>query len=67
MTETVQQRLASAGFPEVRFNDGVVIQHLLAEELGTARVAETRAALTANLSRLDADQAIRNRRVRPPT
>jgi DNA-binding MarR family transcriptional regulator len=137
MTSTVQSRLAEDGFPEVRFNDGVVIQHLLAEplsisalaqrmgvtqqaaskavadmhrrgllarrrsatdarvtlldltdharaavqaarvqraaldaelveELGSARVAETRAVLTAILARLDADQAIRNRRVRPP-
>lgn len=137
MTETVRRRMASDGFPEVRFNDGVVIQHLLnqplsitalaqrmgvtqqaasktvadmhrrgllarrrsgadarvtlleltdharaaieaarvhraaldaslAEEIGEARIAETRAALTAILTRLDADQAIRNRRVRPP-
>jgi len=137
MTETVQRRLASDGFPEVRFNDGVVIQHLLAEplsitalarrmgvtqqaaskavadmtrrgllarhrssddaritlleltdharaaveaarthraaldaalaaELGADRVAQARAVLTDILGRLDADQAIRNRRVRPP-
>jgi len=138
MTETVQRRMAADGFPEVRFNDGVVIQHLLAEpmsisalaermgvtqqaasktvadmhrrglltrrrsaddarvtlldlteharaavraarvqraaldaeltaELGESRVAETRAALTTILTRLDADRTIRNRRVRPPT
>lgn len=138
MTETVRRRMAEDGFPDVRFNDGVVIQHLLAEplsisalarrmgvtqqaaskavadmhrrgllarhrsptdarstllelteharaaveaareqraaldaalaeEIGPARIAETRAALTAILTRLDADQAIRNRRVRPPT
>lgn len=138
MTETVRRRMAEDGFPEVRFNDGVVIQHLVAEplsitalarrmgvtqqaasktvadmsrrglltrtrsaadarvavleltdharaaveaarahrarldaalteELGAARVAQTRAALTAILTRLDADQAIRSRRVRPPT
>jgi DNA-binding MarR family transcriptional regulator len=137
MAETVRQRMASDGFPEVRFNDGVVIQHLVAEplsitalarrmgvtqqaaskavadmqrrglltgrrsdtdarvtmleltdraraaveaarthraaldaeltkEIGAARVAETRTALTEILTRLDADQAIRNRRVRPP-
>jgi DNA-binding MarR family transcriptional regulator len=137
MTETVRRRMAENGFPEVRFNDGVVIQHLLTEplsisalaqrmgvtqqaasktvadmdrrgllarhrsdtdarvtlidltdharaavdaarthraaldaeltaDLGEARIAETRAALTAILSRLDADQSIRNRRVRPP-
>lgn len=137
MTETVRQRMAEDGFPEVRFNDGVVIQHLLAEplsisalaqrmgvtqqaasktvadmdrrgllarhrspadarvtlldltdharaaveaarghraaldaslteQIGAARIAETRAALTAILTRLDADQSIRNRRVRPP-
>lgn len=138
MTETVRQRMAEDGFPEVRFNDGVVIQHLVAEprsitalarrmgvsqqaaskavadmrrrgllarrrstedarvtlleltdraraavaaarthraaldaalteELGAARIAETRATLAAILTRLDADESIRNRRVRPPT
>jgi DNA-binding MarR family transcriptional regulator len=137
MTETVRRRMAEDGFPEVRFNDGVVVQHLLAEplsitalarrmdvtqqaasktvadmtrrgllvrrrsdadgrvtmlelteraraavdtaraqrvsldeelteEIGAARIAETRAALTAILGRLDADRAILNRRVRPP-
>jgi DNA-binding MarR family transcriptional regulator len=137
MTETVRRRMAEDGFPEVRFNDGVVVQHLLAEPLsitalarrmevtqqaasktvadmtrrgllarrrsdadgrvtlldltdraraavdaarthraaldreltdaiGADRVAETRAALTEILSRLDADRAILNRRVRPP-
>jgi DNA-binding MarR family transcriptional regulator len=39
----------------------------LVVEIGAPRVAETRAALTAILTRLDADQAIRQRRVRPPT
>lgn len=138
MSETVRRRMAVDGFPEVRFNDGVVFQHLLTEplsvselaqrmgvtqqaasktvadmhrrgllarrrssadarvtlldltgharaaveaarthraaleaelvaEIGEPRVAETRAALTAILTRLDADQAIRQRRVRPPT
>jgi DNA-binding MarR family transcriptional regulator len=138
MTETVRRRMVEDGFPEVRFNDGVVIQHLVAEplsitalakrmgvtqqaasktvadmsrrgllarqrsvadarvslleltdraraavaaarelrakldatlteEIGATRIAETRAALAAILTSLDADQAIRNRRVRPPT
>ena len=138
MTETVRRRMAEDGFAEVRFNDGVVIQHLVAEplsitalakrmgvsqqaaskavadmrrrgllalrrsaddarvtlleltdraraavaaarthraaldaeltgELGAARIAETRATLAAILTRLDADESIRNRRVRPPT
>jgi DNA-binding MarR family transcriptional regulator len=138
MTETVRRRMVADGFGEVRFNDGVVIQHLVAgplsitalaqrmgvsqqaasktvadmrgrgllarrrsaddarvtlleltdrahtaiaaarthraaldaaltEELGVARIAETRATLAAILTRLDADESIRNRRVRPPT
>lgn len=138
MTEAVRRRMAADGFGEVRFNDGVVIQHLvgeslsitalarrmgvsqqaaskavadlrrrgllaqrrsaddarvtlleltdraraavaaarthraaldasLTEELGAARIAETRATLAAILTRLDADESIRNRRVRPPT
>lgn len=137
MTETVRRRMAEDGFPEVRFNDGVVVQHLIAEplsitalarrmdvtqqaasktvadmtrrgllarrrseadgrvtlleltdraraavdaarvhraaldaelteEIGAARIAEARAALIEVLGRLDADQAILNRRVRPP-
>lgn len=138
MTETVQRRLAEDGFPEVRFNDGVVIQHLLTgplsisalaqrmgvtqqaasktvtdmhrrglltrdrsatdarvtlldlteharaavdaarrhrtaldaeltTALGEPRATETRTVLAAILTLLDADQTIRNRRVRPPT
>lgn len=138
MTEAVRRRMVEDGFAEVRFNDGVVIQHLvadplsitalaqrmgvsqqaasktvadmlrrglltrrrstddarvtllelsdraraavtaarthraaldveLAEQLGAARIAETRATLAAILTRLDADESIRNRRVRPPT
>ena len=39
----------------------------LTEELGVARIAETRATPAAILTRLDADESIRNRRVRPPT
>lgn len=39
----------------------------LTEELGAARIAETRATLAAIVTRLDADESIRNRRVRPPT
>ncbi|GIH93357.1 MarR family winged helix-turn-helix transcriptional regulator [Planobispora siamensis] len=137
MTEEVQRRLADDGFGGLRFNDGVVIQHLLraplsitalaermgvtqqaaskavgdmerrglltrepapgdartrllrltphataaveaarvrraaldaelAERFGADRIAETRAVLAAVLAHLDHDDAIRNRRVRPP-
>ncbi|GII01380.1 MarR family winged helix-turn-helix transcriptional regulator [Planobispora takensis] len=137
MTEEVQRRLAGDGFDGLRFNDGVIIQHLLraplsvtalaermgvtqqaaskaagdmerrglltrepapgdartrllrltphaaaaveaararraaldaelAERFGADRIAETRAVLAAVLAHLDHDDAIRNRRVRPP-
>jgi DNA-binding MarR family transcriptional regulator len=138
MTDEVQRRLAADGFDGLRFNDGVVIQHVLAgplsitalaermgvtqqaaskavadlerrgvlvrkpspddarlkllhltehgdaavratrvhraaldaelaEEFGAGRVAEAHALLTAVLGRLNADDPIRHRRVRPPT
>ncbi|GGL31114.1 MarR family winged helix-turn-helix transcriptional regulator [Planomonospora parontospora] len=137
MTDEVQRRLADDGFGDLRFNDGVVIQHLLraplsvtalarrmgitqqaaskavtdmerrglltrepapgdartrllrltphaaaaveaarahraaldaelAERFGPDRIAETRAVLAAVLAHLDRDDAVRNRRVRPP-
>ncbi|GAA3133385.1 MarR family transcriptional regulator [Planomonospora alba] len=137
MTDEVRRRMADDGFGGLRFNDGVVIQHLLqaplsvtalaermgvtqqaaskaagdmerrglltrepapgdartrllrltphaaaaveaarahratleaelAERFGADRIAETRAVLAAVLAHLDRDDAVRNRRVRPP-
>ncbi|TMQ90109.1 MarR family transcriptional regulator [Actinomadura soli] len=40
MADEVQQRLAADGFSELRFNDGVVIQHVLAAPLSITTLAE---------------------------
>ncbi|WP_370961786.1 MarR family winged helix-turn-helix transcriptional regulator [Amycolatopsis sp. cg9] len=40
MTDEVQRRLAGQGFEELRFNDGVVIQHVLAAPLSITVLAE---------------------------
>jgi len=40
MTDEVQRRLAAQGFGDLRFNDGVVIQHVLAAPLSITALAE---------------------------
>ena len=40
MTDEIQRRLASEGFGELRFNDGVVIQHVLAAPLSISALAD---------------------------
>lgn len=40
MTDEVQRRLATRGFGDLRFNDGVVIQHVLAAPLSITALAE---------------------------
>lgn len=40
MTDEVQRRLATRGFSDLRFNDGVVIQHVLAAPLSITALAE---------------------------
>lgn len=40
MTDEIQRRLATQGFGELRFNDGVVIQHVLAAPLSISALAE---------------------------
>ncbi len=40
MTDDVQRRLAADGHGELRFNDGVVIQHVLAGPLSISALAE---------------------------
>lgn len=40
MTDEVQRRLAEQGFGDLRFNDGVVIQHVLAAPLSITALAE---------------------------
>ncbi len=39
MTDEVQRRLAERGFDDLRFNDGVVIQHVLAAPLSITTLA----------------------------
>ncbi|MDS0140489.1 MULTISPECIES: MarR family transcriptional regulator [unclassified Amycolatopsis] len=39
-TDEVQRRLATRGFGDLRFNDGVVIQHVLAAPLSITALAE---------------------------
>lgn len=39
-TDEVQRRLAGQGFGDLRFNDGVVIQHVLAAPLSITALAE---------------------------
>jgi DNA-binding MarR family transcriptional regulator len=40
MTDEVQRRLTDRGFGDLRFNDGVVIQHVLAAPLSITALAE---------------------------
>jgi DNA-binding MarR family transcriptional regulator len=40
MADEIQRRLAAAGFDDVRFNDGVVNQHLIAGPLTIGALAE---------------------------
>jgi DNA-binding MarR family transcriptional regulator len=40
MTDEVQRRLTAPGFGDLRFNDGVVIQHVLAAPLSITALAE---------------------------
>jgi DNA-binding MarR family transcriptional regulator len=40
MTDEVQRRLAERGYGDLRFNDGVVIQHVLAAPLSITALAE---------------------------
>jgi DNA-binding MarR family transcriptional regulator len=40
MTDEVQRRLAAQGYGDLRFNDGVVIQHVLAAPLSITALAE---------------------------
>ncbi|SFW76827.1 MarR family protein [Amycolatopsis australiensis] len=40
MTDELQRRLAAQGFAELRFNDGVVVQHVLAAPLSITGLAE---------------------------
>jgi DNA-binding MarR family transcriptional regulator len=64
MTSAVQSRLASSGFPEVRFNDGVVIQHLLIEPLSVSGLGQRMGVTQQAASKAVADMCRRGLLVR---
>ena len=65
MTDEVQRRLAGHGFGDLRFNDGVVIQHVLAAPLSITALAE-RMGVTQQASKAVADLERRGLLCRDP-
>ncbi|WP_091308877.1 MarR family winged helix-turn-helix transcriptional regulator [Amycolatopsis tolypomycina] len=55
MTDEVQRRLTEQGFGDLRFNDGVVIQHVLAAPLSITALAERMAVTQQAASKAVAD------------
>jgi DNA-binding MarR family transcriptional regulator len=55
MTDEVQRRLAGRGLGDLRFNDGVVIQHVLAAPLSISALAERMAVTQQAASKAVAD------------
>lgn len=66
MTDEVQRRLAERGFGELRFNDGVVIQHVLAAPLSITALAERMGVTQQAASKAAADLERRNLLRREP-
>ncbi|RSD15517.1 MarR family winged helix-turn-helix transcriptional regulator [Amycolatopsis eburnea] len=66
MTDEVQRRLAEQGFDELRFNDGVVIQHVLAAPLSITALAERMGVTQQAASKAVADLERRNLLRREP-
>ncbi|MFJ1765625.1 MarR family winged helix-turn-helix transcriptional regulator [Amycolatopsis sp. NPDC088138] len=60
MTDEVQRRLAGQGFGDLRFNDGVVIQHVLAAPLSITALAERMGVTQQAASKAVADLERRN-------
>lgn len=60
MTDEVQRRLAGRGFGDLRFNDGVVIQHVLAAPLSITALAERMGVTQQAASKAVADLERRN-------
>ncbi|MDT7802663.1 MAG: hypothetical protein QOI78_6096 [Actinomycetota bacterium] len=60
MTDEVQRRLAEQGFGDLRFNDGVVIQHVLAAPLSITALAERMGVTQQAASKAVADLERRN-------
>lgn len=66
MTDEVQRRLAEQGFDELRFNDGVVLQHVLAAPLSITALAERMGVTQQAASKAVADLERRNLLRREP-
>jgi DNA-binding MarR family transcriptional regulator len=60
MTDEVQRRLAERGYGDLRFNDGVVIQHVLAAPLSITALAERMGVTQQAASKAVADLERRN-------
>lgn len=66
MTDEVQRRLADQGFGDLRFNDGVVIQHVLAAPLSITALAERMGVTQQAASKAVADLERRGLLTREP-
>jgi len=55
MTDEIQRRLTERGFGELRFNDGVVIQHVLAAPLSITALADRMGVTQQGASKAVAD------------
>ncbi|MFD8491682.1 MarR family winged helix-turn-helix transcriptional regulator [Amycolatopsis sp. NPDC059657] len=66
LTDEVQRRLAADGFTELRFNDGVVFQHVLAGPLSITALASRMGVTQQAASKAVADLERRGLLVRRP-
>ena len=66
MTDEVQRRLTEQGFGDLRFNDGVVIQHVLAAPLSITALAERMGVTQQAASKAVADLERRGLLTREP-
>ncbi|GGS71296.1 MarR family transcriptional regulator [Planobispora rosea] len=66
MTEEVRRRLTDDGFGDLRFNDGVVIQHLLRGPLSITALAERMGVTQQAASKTAADMERRGLLTREP-
>lgn len=66
MAEELQRRLADEGLPDLRFGDGVVIQHVLAGELSITELAGRMGVTQQAASKAVADMERRGLLVRVP-
>jgi DNA-binding MarR family transcriptional regulator len=67
MTDEVQRRLAADDFGELRFNDGVIIQHVLAAPLSITALAERMGVTQQGASKAVTDMERRGLLAREPS